>query len=52
MDYNYTGNTEYSLADPFKDELARFQSLVYDAFEGSDGSRRFSNDVANGDIFH
>jgi hypothetical protein len=51
MDNNYVGNNDYDATNSFKDELARFQSLVYDAFERSDGTHRFTNDVANGDLF-
>jgi hypothetical protein len=49
MDNNYTGANDYDSTDPFKDELARFESLVYDAFDRSDSSTRFTNAVANGD---
>jgi hypothetical protein len=53
MDKNYTGQGDYRTGDGFHDELARVESLFYDAFDtsGSDSSRRFTNDAANGDIF-
>lgn len=58
MDQNYIGNNDYlqqASTDPnefpFYDELARFESLMYDAFDRSDSTQRFANAPANGDIF-
>jgi hypothetical protein len=49
MDYNYAGINDYQPQLPFKDELARYQGIFYDAFDRSDSSSRFENEVANGD---
>jgi hypothetical protein len=58
MDENYTGNSEYppgNITDqskyPFYDELARFESLMYDAFDRSDSTQRFTDAPGNGDVW-
>src|SRR4029077_6826409 len=37
--------------DGFDDELARVESLMYDAFDRADGAHRFQNEPGNSDVF-
>jgi hypothetical protein len=57
MDQNYVGANDYVQMPwtevekyPFYDELARFESLIHDAFDRADSTQRFSNSPANGDV--
>ena len=52
MDENYVGANDYDAANPFLDELARFESLIYDAFDRQDALGRFTSAIANGDVLH
>jgi hypothetical protein len=49
MDANYTGDEE--AGGPFKNELARFESLFFDAFDRSDSSLRFTLFPGNADVW-
>ena len=53
MDENFTGNNEYlgGSGAAFRDELARFESLIQDAFDTADPARRFTNAPGNGDVW-
>jgi hypothetical protein len=51
MDFNYRGLGEYS-SDDFYDELARFESLIYDAFDRTDSTQRFTDAPGNGDVWN
>ena len=50
MDINFVGGGDAS-GNPFTDELARFETLFYDAFDRTDSTTRFTNAVANGDYW-
>jgi hypothetical protein len=57
MDYNYRGTDDYPgrISFPgeedFFDELARYESLIYDAFDRSDSTSWFTNAPSNGDVW-
>lgn len=56
MDENYTGSNDYvngqKGGDPdFHDELAKWESIIYDAFDSSDPARRLANAPSNGDLW-
>ncbi len=51
MDENYTGTNDYDVSAPFFDELARFESLIYDAFDRADTTQRFTDEPGNGDVW-
>ena len=57
MDENYAGNNDYPHArehsgkEAFYDELARFETLMQDAFDRADSTQRFSYSPSNGDVF-
>ena len=57
MDQNFSGNNDYTGSrvvgsEAFYDELARFESLIHDAFDRADATQRFSYSPANGDVLH
>lgn len=54
MEFNYRGTDDYrprGNLDPYRDEIAKVESIIHDAFDTATNSQRLTTQPSNGDVW-